>query len=295
MADGKELNRRLQELLNEDSDSGWLDKRTSFDLFYEGAVEFVSRTHCLKGTQTITTVADQTDYNLNPDFLKMFLKNKNGDYIIKWGDCDFITWKDHNDIIYGNQSDSVSMSDSFTITNADLPTQLTGTTTSVGAATAGLSTLTDTTADFTDVAEGGTVHNTSDGSTGIITSKTSSTVLKTALFGGTANDWTSGDAYVIQPQGRMKMILDPPPDDTNTITFDYIKNPAPVYSDYQVYEFLSKYSPALVKYAFWLYKYRDSEPNFGDGMYRYWDNAVREAGFGTNQALNRQIKVSFKS
>lgn len=293
--DGKELKRRVQELLNEDSDSQWLDERTTYDNLYEAAVEFVSRTHCLKGSQTITTVADQTDYNLNTDFIKLFSKDTNDNYVLKWGDSNFITWKDHSDIIYGNQTDSVSMSDSFTIVDAALPTQLTGTTTSVGAATGGLSTLTDTAADFTDVEAGGTVHNTTDGSTGIITSKTSSTVLKTALFGGTNDDWSSSDAYVIQPQARMKVVLDPPPDAVNTLTLPYIKKPDPVYSDYQVYEFLSKYSPALVKYAYFLYKYRGDEPNFGDALYRYWDSAVRQAGFGTNQALNRQIKVSFKA
>ena len=291
--DGKDLKRRLQQLLNEDSDSGWLDSRTTYDFLYEAALEFVDRTHCLKGTQSISTVADQTDYNINPDFLKLYLADSDGGLVLKVDD-DFIPWKDYGEIQYGNQTTSVSIPDNFTVIDADLPDQVTGTATSVGASVGGESTLTDSAADFTDVEAGDSVHNTTDGSTGIVVSKTSGTVLKTALFDGTADDWTSSDAYVIQPQGRYKLVLDPPPSGVNTITLSYIQAPKPVYSDYGTYRFPLQNLTALIKYAFWLYKYRDKEPNFGDGMYRYWDSAVRKAGNTFNQALNRTVKVYFK-
>lgn len=293
--DGKELKRRLRELLNEDSDSEWLDTRTTFDFLYEAATELVNKTHCLKDTQEITTVVDQTDYNLSADFLKLYLKNTSGNLVVKWGDDNFITWKDENDILYGNQTTSVSMPDSFAVSNADVPSQITGTATSNGTATGGLCALADTGADFTNVEAGASIHNTTDGSTGVVTSKTSSTILNTALFGGTNDDWSTSDAYVIQPQGRFKLILDPPPEGVETVTVYYIKKPAPVYSDYQVYGFVDQYATALIKYAFWLYKYRDKEANFGDAMYRYWDSAIRNAGYNTNQALNRKMKVSFKN
>ena len=52
----------------------------------------------------------------------------------------------------------------------------TRTTTSAGAAVGGASTLTDTGGDFSDVSPGDIVHNTTDGSDGIVLSKTSSTV-----------------------------------------------------------------------------------------------------------------------
>jgi len=293
--DGKELKRRLRELLNEDSNSEWLDDRTTYDFLYEAATELVNKIHCLKDTQSITTVADQTDYNLSTDFLKLYLTDQSGKLVVKWGDDNFITWKDESDVIYGNQTTSVTMPDSFTVSNADVPSQVSGTTTSAGAATGGLSALTDTGADFTNIEAGSSVHNTTDGSTGVVTSKAASTVLNTALFGGTANDWTSGDSYIIQPQARFKLILDPPPSGVETITVHYIKKPAPVYSDYQVYGFVDQYATALIKYAFWLYKYRDKEANFGDAMYRYWDDNVRRAGYSMNQSLNRKMKVSFKN
>jgi hypothetical protein len=291
--DGKDLTRRLRQMLNEDSDSNWLDSRTTYDFLYEAAIAFVDRTHCLKSKQTITTIADQTDYNINGNFLKLYLKDTNGNLIIKI-ENDFIPWKDHSDIVYGNQTDSVSLPDSFTVIDANLPSQITGTATSASGSVGGKSTLTDTTADFTTVSIGDSVHNTTDGSTGIIIGKTSTTVVDTAMFGGSSDDWASSDSYVIQPQGRYKLILDPPPDGAKTITLFYVQNPDPVYYDYGIYRIPNQFMTALIKYAFWLYKYRDKDPNFGDGMYKYWDAAVRKAGDSFNQSLNRKMKIRFK-
>lgn len=294
--DGSDLKRRLTQILNEDSDSQWLDERTSFDFIYEAAIEFADRTHCLTDTQSITTVADQTGYNLEPDFLKLYLKDSRGELFVKYDDGNdtFLPWKDYEKIIYGNQTTSVSVPDSFAIVDADLPSQLTGTTTSAGAATGGKSALTDTSADFTDVEPGSVVHNTTDGSSGVVVAKTSTTVLQTALFGGTADDWSNNDTYIIQPQGRFKLVLDPPPSDSgDTVTVYYVQRPDPVYTDYDAYRFQTQYSQALAKYAFWLYKYRDKDPNFGDAMYKYWDREVRKAGYSLNQGLRPgQVKVN---
>ena len=284
--DGTDLLRRLRQLLNEDSDSGWLDKQSSYDFLFEAAVEYVDRTACLRGTQEITTVADDEAYNLNPDFLKLYLRNKGNNYYIKINDGSndyFSTFKDYEDIYYENNSTSVAIPSHFTIIDAALPSEVSGTATSAGAASEGKCTLTDSAADFTDVEAGAVVNNTTDGSNGIVLSKTSTTALVTALFDGTDNDWDSSDAYVIQPQGRQQIILDPPPSTANyTIYVPYVRRPAPVYSDYGAYRFANP--SHLVKYAFWLYKYRDREPNFGDAMYRYWDFEVRKKAHTINRA-----------
>lgn len=280
MSDGQDLIRRLRELLNEESGSNWLDTRTCYDYFYDAACDFVDRTGCLRSSQTITTVADQDEYNLNPDFLRLYLRNSGGEYFLKYYDSSnytFPVWKDY-DAIYGQSNRQTAQPYHFCIIDAALPSQVTGTTTAVGASTGGQSALTDSTADFSDCAAGDHVHNTTDGSTGIVLSKTSTTVLQTALFGGTNNDWTSGDAYVIQPQGRYKLVLDPiPSTSAHSIYVPYVKRPDPVYSSYGVYQFTN--TSVIVKYAFWLYKYRDREPNFGDAMYKFWDAEVsKKAG-----------------
>ena len=52
----------------------------------------------------------------------------------------------------------------------------------------------------------------------------------------------------------------------------------------------------LVKYAYWLYKYRDSEPNFGDGMYVYFDRQARAAQDTINSTYKRNdVSVNLRA
>lgn len=299
--DGRQLLERLREVLNEDATSGFVDDKNSYWYLWEAARDFVSRTNILTDTQSITTVADQDSYTLNADFAELYLRDVDQDFIIKYNDGSnntFPFWKDYNKVIYEDNTTSVSIPANFTVKDDNtLDSQVTGTTTSAGVLSAGEATLTDTTADFSDVSAGDIVHNTTDGSDGIVLSKTSSIVLVTALFGGTDNDYTSGDIYVIQPQSRMQMILNPPPSTAgHTITLYYIKYPAPVFSDYGMYQIPSNYMTTLAKYAAWLYKYRDSEPDFGDAWYQFYDREVRKANRSLSNTLNKNtLKVSFRS
>ena len=283
MSDGKDLLRRLRQALNEESGGGWLDTQTSYDWLYDAAVEYVDRTGCLRQTQSITTVAEDSDYDINPDYLRLYLKNSDNNYYLKYNDGSndhFLTWRDYEDIYYENNTDSVSVPSRFSIIDADLPTQLTGTASAAGAAAGGQCTL--TASGFSTVEAGSIVHNTTDGSDGIVLSKTSTTALVTALFGGTNNDWSNADAYVIQPQARYQLIIDPPPSTaSHTITLPYIKRPDPVYSDYGLYAFINP--SILVGYAAWKYKYRDKEPNFGDAFYKFWEADVQKRGRNINQ------------
>lgn len=296
---GADYLRRLQELMNEDSNSGWLDERSSYDYFYEAATEFVDRTACLKSSQTLTTVADQSEYNLKPDFLRLYAKNDDNEYIIKYydgSDYSFPTRKDYGELFYDNNSTSVQTPSEFAIIDAELPSQITGTATSNGSASAGESTLTDSSADFSDVYPGASVVNTTDGSSGIVLEQASQTSLVTALFGGTNNEWATSDAYVIQPEGRYKIVLDPPPSTAgHTVVVPYVQTPQPVYSAYRSYRFPRQYSPALVKYAFWLYKYRDREPNYGDAMYKFWIAQIGRYIASVSAAVNKTaMPVNFK-
>ena len=291
--------RRLRQLLNEDTDTGWLDTRTSYDFFYEAAKELVDRTNCLRTTQSITTVAEDDEYDLNPDFLKLYARNRDNNFYVRLNDGStnhFLVWKDYEDILYDNNTTSVTIPSHFSIIDVADQTQVTGTATSTAAASAGECTLTDTAGDFSDVNAGALIHNTTDTSTGIVLSKTSSTVLVVALFGGTANDWTSADAYVIQPQSRYQIYIDPPPSTAGyTLTVPYIQQPAPVYSDYGIYRFSDQYTEPLVKYAAFLYKYRNAEPDFGDSLYMHWDRAMGRAAYSINKGQRPgNFKVNLK-
>lgn len=395
--DGKALLYKLRNLLDEDSSGTWLDDRTSYDYLWESAKATVRRLRNLTGKQTIVTIADQENYELNPDFLNLLNQSKDGRYFIRYssdGTDTFLYYDDYENIRFRNYEKTYDthqstltrnaasfvdigqdfsdwetaagstaaykimvthqsgaeewayIGDASTTTNTDdtiavysdqgttsagwngtsgtpiayrivkvstqsipscfslrdaqtLNSQITGTATSAGDATAGECTLTDTSGLFTTtdkVWPGDEIHNTTDSSDGIVLSITSATAIKTALFGGTDNEWDSSDAYVIQPQGRIEIILDPPPKDSgDIIEVWYVKSPAPVYSDYGVYRFRQHVCEGLVRYAAWLYKYRDSEPDFGDRFYLQWDKMVRDESYSLNPYLKeRKLKVNLK-
>lgn len=295
--DGKNLLRQIREALDEDSTSSFMDDRTSFDYLWQAAIELAMRTKLLVSSQTITLVADQEGYTLNSDFLGLFAKDRTeGRYFITYNDGStntFPFYHEYEDVIFEDQTASVPRPNYFSIINdPDKDAQATGTATSTASSTGYQSTLTDTAGNFSDVSAGDTVHNTTDGSDGVVLSKNSSTSLEVALFDGAANDWTMGDTYIIQPQGRMKLILNPPPSVAgHTVTIDYIKRPDPVYSHYGTYRFQNHHMSALIKYAAWMYKYRDRDPQTGDMLFQYWDRAI---GIHSEQIRNTMNKRGFK-
>lgn len=291
--DGKNLLYALRQILNEDSDSYFLDDFTSYRFLNDAALDLAKALTLPRGSQEITTVADQADYDLNQDFLRLYLKNHNQKRFITYNNGStntFLPWKAYEDVILADQgSKSVALPSNFTVFDKSaLDSRLSGTATSDGASAGGECSLADTGADFSDVWPGDTVHNTTDGSMGIVLSKTSTTVLVTALFGGTADDWSTNDAYVIQPSMRYQLKIDPPPSTAgHTVTVEYIQVPGPVYSDYGVFRLPAQFFDSLVQRAAWAYKYRDSEPNFGDAWWQHAEQKIRDYKRQTDMVVSR--------
>lgn len=374
--DGKNLIRRLEEILDEEATGTWTDDRTSYDFLWEAAKQFVFRTGYMTSEVEFITVANQQEYQLPTNFVKLFSKNRSNRYYLQYsgsGNDNHIFFKDYEDMDYnkytrtydsqqstmtrtsttlkdigqdfsdwetstGNASYKITVThtsgaiewaymgaastgtntddtiavysdlalgstgwngtsgtplfyrventsgqltpDWFTIRDKqDKMTQVTGTATSTAADSAGQVTLTDTSAAFITteyVTAGDNIHNTTDSSTGVVLSITSDTALVCALFGGDT-DFTENDVYVIQPQSRQEIFFDPPPSTAGYIVrVPFLARPAPVYSDYGIYEFRTHNMEAIIKYAAWLYKYRDSEPDFGDKLFLFWDQAIRQ-------------------
>ena len=395
--DGKDLLRRLRQIMDEDATGTWLDDRTSYDYLWEGAKECTRRLKNITGTQQIITTENVPNYTLNHDFMKLLMMNKMNRFFIKYTTGDnnrFLYFNDMEDIRYrgnirtydvnqstmtrnattfvdigqdfsdwetaagndatyrimvthtsgakewafiGPASTTTNTDDTITVysdkgltstgwngtsgtpsyykienvsttliphcfsirNKDDLYSQVTGTATSDGDAAGGKCLLTDTSALFytTDYVEpGDPIHNTTDGSTGIVLSIESSTTLYCALFGGTDNEWDSSDAYVINPQARVELYLDPPPSTSgHIIDLQYVKIPAPVYHDYGTYPFRQHLNEAIIRYAAWLYKYRDSVPDFGDAFYTQFDGLVRREAQDLNPYIKkRQWSASFK-
>lgn len=289
---------RLNQIMGESyPSSNWMDKKTSFDYLFEAAKDFCRETRLLRGSQSITTVASQANYALNPDFREVYAEDDGGNKVIKYYDTANYSWisqQYHSATLYANNTTAVSVPDNFSITNRAAASQVTGIATSSGSQSGGESTLTDTAASFTStVSVGDTVYNTTQSYIGLVLAVTSGTALKTAMFDTSGQtsayaSWTSSDAYIIQPQSRFDLYLDPLPSTAgHTVTVNYLQTPSAVYSDYGSYNLPGGFEEAILKYAVWLYKYRDRKPDVGDYLYKFYEMQVREARHVGEKALNK--------
>ncbi len=295
--DGKDLQRRLKELLHIKSTDTDYDERTGYDYLYAAAKQWVIETECLTSYQTVTTVASTATYTLNGDYLSMYLKH-NDRYFLKYNDGTsdyFLYFKPYQEVIFDNDTTAVTIPGYFTITDdPTLDTLISDTADSDGGtALGGKATITMSTAVFTDVTPGDIIHNTTDLSDGVVLSTESTAkILNVALFGGTNNEIDSADAFIIQPRKRFLLQFDPPPSTKDhTVTFFYLRKPRPVYSDYDVYEIVYDNPDVLCKYAAWLMKYRDQEPQFGDIFYKYWDMQIKDYRRLTRKGLARRSRI----
>lgn len=241
--DGSKLKAIVLDFLDE---AGVNDNYAGVREVYENldwaAAIFVRETGALHDVHEITTEADVQNYPLPPSFLGLYVRDAWDRFIVKYTDGDSTRWPvvvAWEEIWRRNATDSRRPSQVAIRETPDAEDEETGTATAAGAAAGGECVLTDTTKDFTDtnkVYARSVVHNTDDGSTGYVLAVASETTIRTALFGGTANEWNSGDAYAIEPVNPFQLVLDAPAeDDGHTIEVPFLTMPAPVYSDYGVW------------------------------------------------------------
>jgi hypothetical protein len=294
--DGWTLLHDLRESLNERSDSDWLNDHASYLYLYEAAMELNARTASITTYQDITTVADTAEYRLNPDFMGFHMTDREGRYYIRFYDNTsyyFINHKEYDEVVYDNLTDSQDIPNYFSIKPATTQiSNVTGTASADGSSSNGEATLTDTSASdqFEDVEVGDLVHNTTDTSHGIVLAITSDTALVTAIFdsNGDAASWEEDDAYVIVPQPRHSIILEPESETAGyTIRVYYIQKPPPVFSPYRSYKFPTDCRRELVQYALGRYKYRDRDPEFGNAFYQFSDRSARVTGGVVGKSRNR--------
>ena len=268
----------------------WFDLRTGYDFLYEAARDFAKEVKAVHSTCTLTTAVSLTwppIYPLPPDFMEIMTEDDYGDKKILLTSGSASIWiprVSFQEILADNHTTAVALPSRFAVTDNPAGSRIVSTATDDGLNAGGESVLTDAAGAFlTTVSVGDDVINTDEGYTGKVLSITSNTVLDTAMFDiSTAQssyaDWTSGNAYIIQPGARYALILDPPPSTAGqTLTVTYLRRPAPVYSDYGSYNFATGYEESLIKYAFWLFKYRDGKPNQGDPLYQVYDIQLRKA------------------
>lgn len=277
--EGFSLTRTLANLLNESATSAFLNARDSYEYIWKAVLDFNRRTHFQTNIQTIAVTPSTAAYNLNPDYVDLSLFDSYNQKFIKYttgGNDSFLYAQPYSTSVLQNTSTAVSPPTYFSITDAAALPNWTGAASSAGAAVNGECTLTDSTATFTNVFPGDFVHNTTDGSHGVIIAATSATQVVCALFEGTSNDWAPADAYIIVPQARWQIIFTPPPAFTDTVTVPYIQRPLPVYSPYRSYRLPLDAELPVVSFAAFLYKYKDREPNFGDAYFKTYDTFCRK-------------------
>lgn len=286
--DGKTLLRLLEARLDESSTSDFIGEAEPWDYLDLAACDFAEQTGIVKSMLVITTVASQQSYFTDPHFLRPYMKNNKKKFFGKYYNGTYYyypTLKPYEYLFKQNETDEQDVPDYFSIVEPDpldTPSQVTGTATADGTVSGGQCILNDTAAIFvtgsSKVHARDRIHNTTDGSSGIVLSVTDDTHLVCALFDGTDNDWTTGDAYVIQPALSSKIWFDAPSATSgHTLTLPCISLPPPVYSDYGIWPFSSQDCEGIICGAVFRYKYKDEEPDYGDKFYLHFAEAVRKA------------------
>ena len=237
------------------------DFRYFFDCLNQAACDFVRETAALTNVVDITIAAEQAVYDLPHDFLALYAKDKRRRLVAKYETEDTVYWpvcSTYEKIFRANKTDAQDVPARFAILDADVQSDpVTGTATGDGTAASGLARLTDASADFVSasVAPGDLIANDTDGSDGVVIAVNSASALDAALFGGTRNDWATGDAYTLSPLPRARIVLDGPPStDGHTLTLPYLAKPAPIYHDLGMWRFDPASCRAIAFEGAYIYK-----------------------------------------
>jgi len=266
--DGKKLTLEALDNLDEvEVDDLYAVQRRIYECLDLAVGIFCRETRVLHAEVDISTDVDQQEYDLPPGFIALYMKNTRGRYFLKYDDGDNLYWPPYTTyerIWKTNLTDTKDVPNYFALRDKpDKEDLIEGAADVAGAATGGECTLQDDSMLFTTtdrVYSRDIVHNNADGSTGYVLSVTDATHLKTALFGGSDNDWTIGDTYVIQPAAEKQIVLDAPSTTAgHTITVPYLCMPSPVYSDYGFWRLPPRACKAVAAGAAALFKLSKKE------------------------------------
>lgn len=298
------------QVLGEPVGSGWLDTKSQYYFLDKGGIKVAKLMGLLHAEQSITTVADQRRYNLDAQYIGLHIRDESsGDYIIKYNNGSsnsFPYFTAFTNIITDDQSSSIAIPERFSVSDKLVQfDRITGTTTSAGAIDSDSkeSTLTASASTFVTngVSPRDIVHSTTNAYSGYVLEVTSETALVTAMFedadGSNTKGWGSGDTFVIQPQARKQLVLDPPPSTaSHTITVYSIVKSLPVFADFRIFGFDEDYAMAAIYFAAEIYKLRDDKFNEADSFFQRGDNALRLIKDASDTAYHksRTMRVNMK-
>lgn len=244
--DGKSLFKAVQDRLPDLSQStAELQARPIWKALDLAAQTFCRITRIYTRSTTLTTVLNQQDYTLPPDFLDLYMQRSDGRRFVRYAAGVDISWPrivPWGEIFRADLATSQDAPARAAIRETETVAALiAGTTTAVGAVARGVAILTDSTKAFlttNKVWPRDTIHDETSGADGIVVEVTDATHLKCVLFDGKFTGFHNGDAYTIVPASRMQLSLEAPAAVAgHTITVPYVGMPDPVYHDYGSWRF----------------------------------------------------------
>lgn len=295
--DGKKLTRLVLDALDElEVNENYASPRKIYENLEWACTLFLRETLSYKKTKTITTVAGQQIYDLDPDFIGLYMKNEQGRYVVKYNDGANDSWptqKSYEKLYRSNQTTAKAIPNNFALRlKPTLSSEIVCYANTAASPVGGQLTLTGATI------TGGTlmnaaslkprdlVHNLTDNSDGYVLLITSASIVNIALFDGTNDDISIGDEIVFSPAARQQIVLDAPSESSgHTITVECIALPSPVYSDFGQWELEYKNCRAIAWGAASIFKVPTGEMAdsqilggfFADEVRRYRNEQAKQA------------------
>jgi hypothetical protein len=244
--DGKQLTRLFLDAIDRpEVDALELNQRAIYQALDTAAIEFARQTRLLGAVAPLTTVAGIDTYDLPPDFIGVRVKDRRNRLVIKYTAADgSVSWpvKTSFDRIYfASETERKAVPYQVAvIARGSEETRITGTVTTTQAADAGgEALLVDSAKTFTGAVQArDRVHNTTRYASGLALSVASAHAVTCALFQGTQQGFTSGDAYTIAQASKYQLLLDAPSLTAGeTIEVPYIRMPPPVFSEFASWPF----------------------------------------------------------
>jgi hypothetical protein len=296
--DGRGLTQAVLDCLDTNAPSDlYASQRRIYESLDQASGIFCRETMILRKTHTITTEAGRQSYDLPPDFINLYIRNRRGRHIIKYYDGSNTYWPvevPYDDILFANLTDYQEVPNRFSIIPKETAgTLITGTATTDGAKANGQCILEDTTKDFRvadKIYPRDLIHNLGDNSSGYVLSVQDATHLVTALFRdpgkkSTSDDWTLDDAYTIQPAVEKTLYIEAPSNTAGHIITipSYICMPNPVFSDFGFWLFPPRTCKAIAYGGASVFKVGKKE----------YKESAQIGGFFTAEikALNRETAI----
>jgi hypothetical protein len=256
--------------------------RSAYEALDWAAAIFCREALPLKLTTDITTVLDQQDYALPPDFIELYARDRGGRYRVKYiGEDDGVSWPyfvPDEKILFADLTTATSAApDVFSLINQSAAgDEITGTAASDAEASRGESLLYDTTKDFagTDrVYPRDAVHNLTDGSSGYVLQVVDAHTLAVALFPDPVDaanlsptnldgscGFESGHSYSVMPSSQTALRLSRPAGYSgHTLRIPYHGMPLPVFAESRAWRWPERTCRAIVSGAASIVKQPDKK------------------------------------